>query len=98
MDDQQTRDRIKQHADAVVRGDMDTVVADFTEGLRSHVPELAKALPLPVTSADVLSIDVGDSEAVAMIHYSGETGEVTIRSRWQLEGGRPVIVHVEPAE
>jgi hypothetical protein len=97
MDDQQTRDQIKQHAEAVVRGDMDTVVADFTEGLRPHVPEIAKALPLPVTSAEVLSIDVGDSEAVAMIRYSGDTGEVTIRSRWQVEGGRPVIMHAEPA-
>jgi hypothetical protein len=98
MDEQQTRDRIEQHADAVVRGDMDTVVADFTEGLQPHVPEIAKALPQPVTSAEVLSLDVGDTESVAMIRYSGNTGAVTIRSRWQDEGGRAVIVHAEPAE
>ena len=97
MDDQQTRDHISQHADAVVRGDMDAVIADFTEVLQPHVPEIAKALPQPVTSADVLSVEVGDSESVAMIRYSGEAGEVTIRSRWQDEGGRPVIVHAEPA-
>ena len=97
MDEQKTRDQIEQHADAVVRGDMDTVVADFTEGLRPHVPEIAKALPQPVTSADVLSIDVGETESVAMIRYSGGTGNVTIRSRWQDEGGRAVIVHAEPA-
>jgi hypothetical protein len=30
-----------------------------------------------------------------MIRYSG-TGDVTIRSRWQEQGGRPVIVHAEP--
>lgn len=98
MDDQQTRDRIQQHADAVVRGDMDAVIADFTEGLQPHVPEIAKALPQPVTSADVLSVDVGDSESIAMIRYSGDTSGVTIRSRWQEEGGRAVIVHAEPAE
>jgi hypothetical protein len=98
MDDQQTRDQIKQHAEAVVRGDMDAVVADFTQGLQPHVPEIAKALPQPVTSADVLSVDIGDSESIAMIRYSGETSEVTIRSRWQDEGGRAVIVHAEPAE
>lgn len=98
MDDQQTRDRIQQHADAVVRGDMDAVIADFTEGLQPHVPEIAKALPQPVTSADVLSVDVGDSESIAMIRYSGDTSGVIIRSRWQEEGGRAVIVHAEPAE
>ena len=97
MDDQQTRDHIDAHAEAVVRGDMDAVTADFTEGLRAHVPEIAQALPQPVTGADVLSVDVGAAESVAMIRYSGEASEVTIRSRWQDEGGRPVIVHAEPA-
>jgi hypothetical protein len=97
MDDQQTRQHINEHADAVVRGDMDAVIADFTEGLRPHVPEIAQALPQPVTSAEVLSIDVGDAETVAMIRYTGDTDEVTIRSRWQDEDGRPVIVHAEPA-
>jgi hypothetical protein len=97
MDEQQTRDQIEQHADAVVRGDMDAVVADFTEGLQPHVSEIAKALPQPVTSANVLSLDVGETESVALIRYSGGTGDVTIRSRWQEEGGRAVIVHAEPA-
>jgi hypothetical protein len=97
MDDQQTRDHVDQHADAVVRGDLEAVVADFTEGLRPAVPEIAKALPQPVTAAEVLSVDVGDTESVATIRYSGDTGDITIRSRWPDEGGRPVIVHAEPA-
>lgn len=97
MDDQQTRDHITEHAEAVVRGDMPAVIADFTETLRPHVPEIAKALPQPVTAAEVLSVEVGDTESVAMIRYAGEASNVTIRSRWQDEGGRPVIVHAEPA-
>jgi hypothetical protein len=44
----------------------------------------------------VLSIDVGDAESVALIRYSGDTGEVTVRSRWQEQEGRPVIVAAEP--
>lgn len=92
MDDTSTRDHIQKHADAVVNGDMDAVIADFSEELRPQVPELAKALPLPVTSAEVLSVEVGDSETVAMIRYSGDSGEVTIRSQWQDQGGRPQIV------
>jgi hypothetical protein len=97
MNDQQVNDHIKQHADAVVRGDMDAVVADFSESLRPQVPQIAQALPQPVTGAEVLSVDVGDTESVAMICYSGETSDVTIRSLWQDQGGRPVIVHAEPA-
>jgi len=98
MDEARTRDHINQHADAVVRGDMDAIVADFAEDLRPGVPQIAQdLLPLPVTAAEVLSIDVGNSETVAMIRYSGASGEATIRSQWQEEAGRPVIVNAEPA-
>jgi hypothetical protein len=96
MDADQTKDRIQQHADAVVRGDMDAVVADFAADLQPHVPEIAQALPQPVTGAEVLSVEAGEQESIALIRYSGD-GELTIRSRWQDQGGRPVIVHAEPA-
>ena len=51
MDDAKTRNQIQQHADAVVRGDTDAVVADFSEALRQ-----------PVTSAEVLSVQSGETE------------------------------------
>jgi hypothetical protein len=55
-------------------------------------------LPQPVTAAEVLSVEVGDTESVALIRYSGDAAEVVVRSRWQEQGGRPVIVHAEPAD
>ncbi len=97
LDETRTRDHVGEHADAVKRGDMDAVVADFTEDLRPQVPQLAQALPLPVTAADVMSLEVGDAESVALIRYAGDSGEVTIRSRWQEEAERPLIVAAEPA-
>ena len=97
MDESNTRDHIRRHADSVVRGDMDAVVADFSEDLRPQVPQIAQALPQPVTAADLLSVEVADAETMALIRYSGGSGEVTIRSRWQEQGGRPVIVAAEPA-
>ena len=98
MDARQMRDHIERHADAVVRGDTDAVAADFAEGLRPHVSEIAQVLPRPVTGAEVLSLDVGETESVAVTRYSGDTGDVMIRSRWQDEDGRPVIVHAERAD
>ena len=96
MDETQTSDHINKHADAVVRGDMDAILADFSEELRPGVPHIIQeVLPQPVTAAEVQSVDVGDSEAVALIRYSGD-GEITVRSRWQEQAGRPLIVHAEP--
>lgn len=97
MDEATTRECIQEHAAAVERGDMDAVVADFSEDLRPQVPQIAQALPQPVTAANVLSVEIGDAECVALIRYSGDSGEVTIRSRWQDQGGRPLIVAAEPA-
>jgi hypothetical protein len=96
MDDAKTRSHIEAHADSVVRGDLETLLPDFSESLRPQVPQLAQALPQPTTSAEIQSIEVGDEESVSTIRYSGDGSEVTIRARWRDEGGRPVIVAAEP--
>lgn len=96
MDEAETRSHIQAHADAVVRGDMEAVTGDFTEELRPQLPQLAQVLPQPVTSAEILSVEVGDEEGVAQIRYAGDSGEVTIRSHWREVEGTPQIVHVEP--
>jgi hypothetical protein len=98
MDETRTRDHVQQHADAVVNGDMDAIVADFSEELRPQVPQIAQVLPKPVTSAEVLSVKIDDPVSVALIRYTGGTGVVTVRSEWVDEGGRPVIVRAAPAD
>ena len=96
MDEARTRQQVQDHADAVVRGDMDTVIGDFSEELKPQAPEIARSLPQRVTEAEVLSLDVGDDESVAEIRYSNEDAEMTIRTRWQDVEGQPTIVHGEP--
>ena len=96
MDEASTRSYIEAHADAVVRADMEAILADFSEDLRPQVPQLAQALPQPTTASEVKSIEVGEDESVSTIRYAGDDSEVTIRAQWREEGGRPVIVHAEP--
>ena len=93
MNDASVREHVDRHAGALVRGDMDAVMADFSEDLRSRVPALAQALPQPVTSAEVLRIHVAEPESEATIRYSGESSAVTIVSRWRDVDRSPVIVH-----
>ncbi len=96
MDEASTRSHIESHAEAVVHGDMDAIVADFSEELRPRLPELAQALPQPTTSSDIQSVEIGEDEAESTITYSGESSSVTIRATWREEGDRPVIVQAEP--
>jgi hypothetical protein len=76
---------------------MEAIVADFSDELRPRVPELAQRLPQHVTAADVLDVQTSGEHVLATIRYAGNNDEVTIRSRWQVVDGRPVIVAVEPA-
>jgi hypothetical protein len=96
MDDAKTRTYVAAHADAVARGDMDAVVADLSEELRPQADEIARLLPLPVDSAEVLSVEVGPDEAISLIRYAGTDAVVMIRARWQDRGDRPLIVGAEP--
>jgi hypothetical protein len=96
MDENTTRSCVQAHADAVVRGDMDHVVSDFREDLRPQVPEIAKELPQPVTSAEVLGVEMGDDTSYARIKYTGPDKELTIRTHWQDIGGQPQIVGADP--
>jgi len=96
MDEAKTKDQIQRHAQAVERGDMDTVIGDLSKELQVQAATIAQSLPQPVTSAKVLSVEVGDDETVARIHYAGDTSEVTIQSHWRDVDGRPKIVQAGP--
>lgn len=98
MDEARTKDQIQRHAEAVEQGDFDTVIADLSDELQPQAPQIAQILPQPVNSATVVSVDVGDDECVARIHYAGDTKEVTIQSHWRDIDGRPRIVHAGPVD
>jgi hypothetical protein len=96
MDEASTRSHIEAHADAVVRGEIDAISADFSDELKPQVPQLVQRLPQPTTSAEVQSVEIGDEESVSTIRYSSGDSAVTVRERWREQGGRPLIVHAEP--
>ena len=96
MDEASTKSCIEAHADAVIRGDLDVLLPDFSAELQPQLSDLAQALPQPTTDAEIQDIEIGDDESVSTIRYSGSDSAVTIRAHWREQGGRPVIVSVEP--
>jgi hypothetical protein len=96
MDEAKTKDQIQRHAEAVERGDFDTVLGDLSKELQANAEQIVKSLPQPVTSAEVLTVEFGDEETVAQIRYAGDTSELTIQSHWRDVDGRPTIVQAAP--
>jgi len=98
VDEAVVRQHAEAHAKSVERGDLAAVTSDFVPEMHAAVPEIAKQLPQPTRTAEVLSVrDEGD-HALVEIRYSGDDRSVTVRSRWEDRDGRPLIVSGEPLE
>jgi hypothetical protein len=59
---------------------------------------IGQILPNPCNTAEVLSVEGADDHTIVYIRYSGDDKVVTIRSRWEERGGRPMIVDAAPTE
>ena len=99
-------DLVWEHAqaycDALLAGDVDRAIEEFSQELHQHLGELISQIPLPLTEAKVESVEVGGSGYVAILRLVGEE-TVRVQMRWKDRDGKPTIVeasHVveKPAE
>ncbi len=101
MDEQTVRDHAQAHLDALLAGDVDRAIQDFSQELQRNLGEIMAMLPLPLTAADIESVSMGGSSYTAILHLVGETEESRLETRWKDRDGRPTIIeashiHVEP--
>jgi hypothetical protein len=96
MDEATLRRHLKSHGDAIVAGDMDRVLEDFTDEVKPNVPAVAARLPRSLNAADILSLRRDGSHFVVQIRYSGQGVPLVVESTWEDRGGRPLIVAARP--
>jgi len=92
MDREIVVEHAQAHCDALLAGEIDRAVENFSEQLRSNVGALIAQLPLPLTEASVESVEVGGSGYVAILRLVGETETVRLQTRWKERDSRPTIV------
>jgi hypothetical protein len=49
-------------------------------------------LPLPLTEAEIESVEMTGTGYLSVLRLSGEAGTVRVGARWKERDGRPVIV------
>jgi hypothetical protein len=97
MDNESIRAAAEAHGQAVVRGDIDHIKGDLIEELHPHIPAVAAAVPQPLVSASVLSVDIHDGYAETVTAYASPGEQVEFKSRWEDRGsGRPQITESAP--
>ena len=92
MDEPAVREHAQAFCAALVAGDIDRAIGDFSNELRRNVGEVLALLPLPATDAAVESVGHGGTGYDVVIRLVGETEEVRIQTRWKDREGRPTIV------
>jgi hypothetical protein len=92
MDEQAVRERAQALTEAIVAGDVDRAIQDFSPELRRNLGEVISLLPLPSKEGAIESIAQGGSSYVVVLRLVGESDEVQIQTRWKDRDGRPTVV------
>ena len=78
--------------DAIVAGDVDRAIEDFSPELRRNLGEVIGLMPLPSREAAIESVTQGGSSYVVVLRLTGESEEVQVQTRWKDRDGRPTVV------
>ena len=92
MDEQTVREHAVALCDALVAGDIDRAIEDFSKELRQNLGEVLALLPLPANEATVESVEHGGAGYNVVLRLVGETDEVLIQTRWKERDGQLTIV------
>jgi hypothetical protein len=92
MDDSVVRTHAQALCDALVAGDVDRAISDFSDELRRHLGEVLGLFPLPAIAAEVESVVLAGSGYNVVIHLLGESDEVQVQTRWKDRDGVPRVV------
>ena len=92
MHDDDVREHAQALCDALVSGDVDRAIADFSEQLRRNLGEVLALLPLPATEASVESVEHGASGYNVTLRVVGDSDEVEVQTRWKDRDGEPTVV------
>ena len=92
MDEPAVRQHAQAFCDALVAGDVDRAIADFSDELRRNLGEVLALLPLPATEATIQSVEAGGAGYNVILRLVGETDDVEVQTRWKDRNGEPRIV------
>jgi hypothetical protein len=92
MDAEEVRSHAQAYCDALLAGNIDQAIEELSKELHQHVGELISQIPLPLTEAEVESVEQGAHAVVAVLRLVGENDTVKVETRWKERDGKPTIV------
>ena len=97
MDEASVREQAEAHGRAMVEGDVNRAGGDLMASARAAAGPVMKAMPNPLKSAEVQSIEAQEDGFMVDIRYGGDEQSIVVRSRWVDDEGRPKIAELNLA-
>ena len=96
MTEEEVRERARAIGEALVAGDVGSVIELLSDELRRSPGETVALLPLPAVAAAVASVESagGGAAYVAVLDVTSETEHLELQTRWKDRNGEPRIVEV----
>jgi hypothetical protein len=92
MEEEAVRKHAEAHAAANASGDMARAASDLTDEARASIRPVARQLPRPITSGEVINVKEADAgRFIVEIRYSGTDSSAMVESIWVERDGRPMI-------
>ena len=92
MDEQAVRARADAFCEALVAGDVERAIGDFSPALRQNLGEVLSLFPLPATTAEINAVERTASGFAINLRLVGTSEEVVVQTRWKDRDGQPTIV------
>ena len=92
MDEAMVRERAEALSDALVAGDVDRAIGEFSDELKRNLGEVIALLPLPASEVTIESIERSGPGFNVVLRMVGETDEVQVQTRWKDRDGTPTVV------
>lgn len=92
MDEQLIREHARALCEALVAGDIGKASQEMSPELQRNLGPVVALLPLPLTSAEIESVEMTGSGFRAVLSLRGEGGETRLETRWKERDGKPTMV------
>ena len=102
MDEQLIREHAQALCEALLAGDIGKASEAMSPELQRNLGPVVAMLPLPLTAAEMETVETTGSGFRVVLALTGDSGETRLETRWKERDGQPTMVeashvHEEPA-
>ena len=92
MDEQAVRERVQVVCDALLAGDVGKASQAMSRELQQNLGPVVAMLPLPMTAAQIETVEMTGSGYRAVLALTGEANAMRLETRWKERDGQPTMV------